>query len=138
MELTSKATTTTTTTTSSFTIKNSANKNIATPTTTTSTPTTPTMNESTCENDLRKKPQLFHSVSIIVEPVLDDDSSSIPLVLTPSEVTTGNENTIMPSVSPTSPVLDYDDFIFESESQRKKSQEEDEIVQALMKFVIFQ
>lgn len=112
MELTSKVTTTTTNT-SSFTIKNTANKvNTNTPITTSSTPTTPTMSESTCENDLRKKPQLFHSVSIIVEPVLDDDSSSIPLVLTPSEVTTGNENTIMPSVSPTSPVLDYDDFIF--------------------------
>ncbi|XP_074593220.1 uncharacterized protein LOC141848963 [Brevipalpus obovatus] len=79
-----------------------------------------------------KRPQLFHSVSIIVEPVLDDDSVTEPLVLTPTtdvKVTAPREDSpIQPS--PQSPILDYDDFIFES--RRKKSQEEEEIVQSII------
>lgn len=57
-----------------------------------------------------KRPQLFHSVSIIVEPVLDDNSSSIPLLLTPTSDIQSSESPLQPS--PQSPVLDYDDFIF--------------------------
>lgn len=116
MELT-KSTTTTSTNESTITsitstrnTRNNNNNKITTPNT--------TMNDSNNGSDSRKKPQLFHSVSIIVEPVYDDDDScSIPLVLTPNEVvvtsTAGSESTIIPSsVSPTSPILDYDDFIF--------------------------
>lgn len=76
---------------------------------------TNTSNRSVAENRSQsmdagkcKRPQLFHSVSIIVEPVLDDEHSSKPLILTPTSDIKSSEA----SPQSPSPILDYDDFIF--------------------------
>ncbi|RWS11291.1 hypothetical protein B4U79_11207 [Dinothrombium tinctorium] len=74
-----------------------------------------------------KRSLLSHSVSIIVEPVFDEESDCEPSALSSTEnlSTSGQQ----------SPVLLLDDFdVFEMESQRKTRQEED-IVQSIISTV---
>jgi len=70
-------------------------------------------NEKVTDNGLsvksKEKPNLFHSVSIVVEPVIEDDTTScIPFRLSPSDIKSSESI----EAGSQSSIYDLDNFIF--------------------------